>query len=135
MTDKPAAAPQRALKILLLEDSRFDAELLQMALAGTYPDAVCHVVRDEAGFVAALEEGGFDLVLSDHELPGFSGPLALDITRRTAPDLPFIFVSGVIGEDNAVELLKRGATDYVSKGRLERLPLVLDRALREIDAR
>ncbi|PWQ83075.1 two-component system sensor histidine kinase/response regulator, partial [Stenotrophomonas maltophilia] len=73
----------------------------------------------------------FDVILSDFELPGFSGGQALDLARGAAPDVPFIFVAGVIGEDNAVELLKRGATDYVSKSRLSRLPVVLGRALKE----
>ncbi|RYF76245.1 MAG: response regulator, partial [Comamonadaceae bacterium] len=68
-----------------------------------------------------------------YEIPGFSGLAALDAARHSLPETPFVFVSGVIGEDNAVELLKRGATDYVSKARLSRLPVVLARALREAE--
>ncbi len=75
------------------------------------------------------------MILSDYELPGFSGAQALDAAREKRPRTPFIFVSGVIGEDNAVEMLKRGATDYVSKQRLSRLPVVLERALREASDR
>ena len=123
------------LRVLLLEDSAFDAELLQEALCALYPAAVLELVRDEDGFLQALARGGFDVILSDHELPGFGGEQALDHAVALAPQVPFIFVSGVIGEDNAVELLKRGATDYVSKGRLGRLEIVLDRALREAEAR
>jgi PAS domain S-box-containing protein len=123
------------LALLLLEDSTFDAELVQEAVRVSHPQAQCTLVRDEAGFVQALASQRFDAVLSDYQLPGFGGDHALAITRGRAPQLPFIFVSGVIGEDNAVELLKRGATDYVSKGRLERLPLVLERALREVRER
>lgn len=123
------------LALLLLEDSAFDADLVAQAVRASHPQAHCTVVRDEAGFVQALAAQHFDAVLSDYQLPGFGGDHALEIVRTTAPQLPFIFVSGVIGEDNAVELLKRGATDYVSKGRLERLPLVLARALREVRER
>jgi PAS domain S-box-containing protein len=126
---------ERPLRVLLLEDSRFDAELLREPLRASYPNAVLEVVRDEAGFVAAITAQAFDLILSDYELPGFSGEQALAEARAKSPRVPFIFVSGVIGEDNAVEMLKRGATDYVSKSRLVRLPLVIDRALREVAQR
>jgi PAS domain S-box-containing protein len=126
---------ERSLRVLLLEDSRFDAELLREALVGSYPHATLDVVRDEAGFVGALTANSYDLILSDFELPGFSGEQALAEARAKTPRTPFIFVSGVIGEDNAVEMLKRGATDYVSKSRLVRLPLVIDRALREVAQR
>ena len=125
----------RPLNVLLLEDSRFDAELLREALLSSYPRATLQAVRDEAGFLAALDARRWDLVLSDFELPGFSGDQALAQARARDARVPFIFVSGVIGEDNAVEMLKRGATDYVSKGRLVRLPLVIDRALREVAQR
>ena len=119
------------LRVLMLEDSAFDAEIIQAALAAAYPDAQVRVVADEAGFARALASCAFDLVLSDVELPGYSGAHALQHCLAVAPELPFIFVSGVIGEENAVDLLKQGATDYVSKGRLARLALVIDRALRE----
>ncbi len=128
--------PGRAeLRLLLLEDSSFDAELLQEALRATHPQAHCTLVGSRAAFESAWQAGTFDVVLSDYDVPGFGGLQALAMVRQAAPLLPFIFVSGVIGEDNAVELLRRGATDYVSKNRLERLPLVLDRALREATQR
>src|SRR4051812_13558607 len=117
---------ETTLRVLLLEDSRFDAELLREALAASYPRATLDVVRDEAGFVGAITAQKYDVILSDFELPGFSGEQALAEARAKSPRTPFIFVSGVIGEDNAVEMLKRGATDYVSKSRLVRLPLVID---------
>jgi len=122
------AAP---LRILMLEDSAFDAELIQAALISAYPQALVRTVGDERSFAQALASGAFDIVLSDVELPGYGGAQALEHCQAVAPELPFIFVSGVIGEENAVELLKRGATDYVSKDRLGRLPLVIERALRE----
>ncbi|MET0352103.1 MAG: ATP-binding protein, partial [Rhizobacter sp.] len=122
------------IRVLLLEDSGFDAELLREHLLATWPSAALRWVTGRADFVAALADPT-DVVLSDFELPGFSGRDALDLVRERSTDLPFIFVSGVIGEDNAVELLKRGATDYVSKSRLSRLPVVVERALRESHAR
>ncbi len=127
----PGLGSQAVLRVLLLEDSPFDAELLRLKLQASYPNAGLQVVDDEAAFVAALGRGDIDLVLSDFEVPGFAGLHALAHARAIAPEVPFIFVSGVIGEDNAVEMLKRGATDFVSKGRMERLPVVVDRALRE----
>ena len=123
------------LKVLLLEDSRFDAELLREELLSSYPEADLHVISDEASYVDALGSRAWSVILSDFELPGFSGEQALALARTRAPHTPFIFVSGVIGEDNAVEMLKRGATDYVSKSRLARLPLVMSRALRESQER
>ncbi len=125
----------RPLHVLLLEDSAFDAELLQETLLAVYPRAVVDWVTHAAAFAEALARGGHEVILSDHQLPSFGGAEALDMARNKAPRVPFIFVSGVIGEDNAVELLKRGATDYVSKSRLSRLPVVLERALREVDER
>jgi PAS domain S-box-containing protein len=123
------------VRILMLEESASDAELIQAALAQAYPRSQANlqvrVVGDERSFAQALASGAFDIVLSDVELAGYGGARALDHCKAVAPELPFIFVSGVIGEENAVDLLKRGATDYVSKDRLCRLPLVIERALRE----
>ncbi|UXH80350.1 hybrid sensor histidine kinase/response regulator [Roseateles amylovorans] len=127
-----AAAP---LEILLLEDSAFDAELLQASLDHTHPRARVTWVKDEAGLLGALETQRFDLILSDYQLAGFNGAEALTLAQLHAPGTPFIFVSGVIGEENTVELLKRGATDYVMKGRLTRLSVAIDRALREVRQR
>ncbi|MDR7334224.1 response regulator [Roseateles asaccharophilus] len=124
-----------ALSLLLLEDSAFDAELLRASLEIAYPQVRCTWVQDEADFTQALARERFDLILSDYQLPDFNGAEALDHARAVAPLTPFIFVSGVIGEENLVELLKRGATDYVMKGRLTRLPLVIERALREVAQR
>lgn len=123
------------LNALLVEDSRLDAELLGVQLERAWPGVRLEVVREESAFAEALAAGGWDVVLSDYELAGFTGSDVLDLRNRIAPEVPFIFVSGVIGEDNAVELLKRGATDYVSKSRLARLGPVLQRALREAEDR
>jgi PAS domain S-box-containing protein len=125
------ASPSAGLRVLMLEDSRFDAELVGDCVLAAFPSAHLELVSTEDDFVAAIASGVHHIVLSDYELPGFSGAQALQHVVAASPGTPFIFVSGVIGEDNAVEMLKRGATDYVSKGRLERLPVVMERALRE----
>ena len=118
------------LRILLVEDSIQDAELIQELLEADH--FVCEVTRVQtrAEFLAALEDGGFDLVLSDYKLPSFDGLSALKLTLNAHPDLPFIFVSG-FGEEIAIEALTSGATDYVLKTRLSRLVPSVQRALRE----
>jgi PAS domain S-box-containing protein len=130
-----ADATERRLSVLLLEDSAFDAEILQEWLKRTYPEVRVTWVDDEAGFVEALARYRHDVILSDYQMPRYSGGQALDLVREKHPHIPFIFVSGVIGEDNAVDMLKRGATDYVIKNRLSRLPVAIDRALDEVRLR
>src|SRR5215469_18292015 len=123
------------LRILYLEDDPRDAELVEETLA---TDGIrCRVTRVEtkADFMAALEKGGFDLILADYTLPSFDGMSALKIAHQGWPQVPLIFVSGTLGEEVAIEALKIGATDYVFKTRLSRiLPSVL-RALREAEKR
>lgn len=123
------------VRILHLEDSALDAELVHAFLLGDGLN--CEVVRVWAReeFERALTLDRFDLILADHQLPGFDGETALDIARLRAPETPFIFVSGTLGEEVAVEALKRGATDYVVKQRLERLGGVARRALSEVAER
>ncbi|MDD2900741.1 MAG: PAS domain S-box protein, partial [Desulfuromonadaceae bacterium] len=87
---------------------------------------------NEQEFTAYLNNGGYDLVLADYLVPGFEAPAALALTKAICPGLPFISVSGAVGEEKAVELLKLGATDYILKDRLAKLPLAIERALDEI---
>jgi signal transduction histidine kinase len=126
---------QLPLSLLLLEDSALDAELLRAHLEISFPRAELTWVTDAEGFSRQLAARRFDLILSDYQLPDYNGAEALDHARAVVPQTPFVFLSGVIGDENAVELLKRGATDYVMKGRLARLPLVIERALREVAQR
>lgn len=123
----------QGLQILHLEDNPTDAELLREQLEGAGID--CELTRVEARdeFVRALDTKKFDLIISDFSLPSFNGRSALEITRQKFPDIPFIFVSGTIGEDAAVESLLLGATDYVLKGRLARLIPAVRRALHEAE--
>jgi CheY-like chemotaxis protein len=126
---------QSPLRILHLEDDPRDAELLQAMLETE--GILCHVicVETQADFCAALEQGGFDLILADYTLPSFDGLSALKITREECLDAPFIFVSGTLGEEVAIEALKIGATDYVLKERLSRIVPSVHRALREAKER
>jgi len=122
------------LHILLLEDDSSDAELIQELLA---EHIVCEVtcVQTRAEFVAALKDTGIDLILADYKLPSFDGLSALHLALSERSDVPFIFVSGTVGEDVAIEALKIGATDYVLKQRLSRLVPSVQRALREARGR
>src|SRR5215831_256940 len=123
------------LRILHLEDDARDAEILQ-AMFET-EGLLWHVIRveTEAEFCAALEQGGLDLILADYTLPSFDGLSALHITLEKCPDVPFIFVSGTLGEEVAIEALKIGATDYVLKERLSRIVPSVHRAIREAKER
>jgi PAS domain S-box-containing protein len=119
------------MNILHLEDDANDAELLRALLLAEWPDCAITLVGDRAAFLDRLRRGGHDLILSDFKLPGFSGLEALQLARAASPDIPFIFVSGTIGEDLAIEAIQAGAADYVIKDRLKRLPTAIKRALRE----
>lgn len=121
------------LKILLLEDDANDAELIRIELKRHGLRAQWQHAATEAEFRAALASAP-DLVLADYKLPGFDGLAALKIALEQCPDTPFIFVSGALGEERAIEVLKSGATDYVLKDRLQRLPAVVERALEEARA-
>lgn len=103
-------------------------------VAARWPQSEFVRVDTRANFIAALEQKNFDLILSDYTIPGFDGREALSLAREKCPHTPFIFVSGTIGEDTAIEALKNGATDYVLKHRLMRLIPAIDRALREAAA-
>ena len=120
-----------AIRVLQLEDVPTDAELIRRRLLADGLDVVCRVVADEAGFRHALVEFAPQIVLSDFSLRGFDGLAALEIARELAPRTPFVFVSGTIGEERAIEALKRGATDYVLKDSLRRLVPAIRSALRQ----
>jgi len=120
------------LHVLLLEDDIRDAELVQDALAADGITSLIRRVETENDFLAALNEGHFEIILADYTLPDFDGLSALKIAQQRSPGIPFIFVSGTLPEDLAIEILKSGgATDYVVKSGLARLAPSLKRALRE----
>ena len=119
------------LRILLLEDDPTDAALIQELLEAD--NIACEVTRAQTHteFLSGLEDPAIELILADYKLPSFDGLSALKLAQDMRPDLPFIFVSGTLGDEVAVESLKIGATDYVLKGRLSRLAPSVKRALRE----
>ncbi len=119
------------MRILHLEDDPKDAELIQATLEGE--GIACDITRVDtpAAFRTSLEQGGFDLVLAEYTLSGLDGISALKVAKDVSPDMPFIFVSRTLGEEDAIEALKLGATDYVSKTRLSRIIPSVRRAMRE----
>ena len=126
---------KQALNILHIEDSIEDSELINRLLANEGFE--CRITRVETRpqVFDALEKQSFDLILADCKLPDFSGLRALEIAHALKPETPFVFVSGTIGEETAIESLRNGATDYVLKDRLSRLVPAVRRALAEAEER
>jgi diguanylate cyclase (GGDEF)-like protein len=121
--------------VLYLEDSEADAALVEALLAEGGVACKLDWVETPEAFAEALEMGGIHVILSDNTLPSYDGLAALARARERCPDVPFIFVSGTLGEETAIESLKAGATDYVLKERLSRLVPAVRRALAEAAAR
>ena len=123
------------LRLLLVEDSDDDALLVVRELTRGGYEIAYERVWDAGSMRAALDRQSWDLVLSDHSMPQFSGRAALQVLRDSHPDVPFIFVSGTIGEDAAVEAMRLGAQDYLNKSNLRRLVPAIQRELREAEGR
>jgi len=120
-----------AVRILYLEDDAADARLIREQLRRSDLDGAFAVVSNREAFETAISRGDFDLVLSDYHLPDFTGLEALELVRTSSPQTPFILVTGALPDEQAVELLRRGATDVVLKDRLARLAPAIERALSE----
>jgi two-component system cell cycle sensor histidine kinase/response regulator CckA len=121
----------KPLRVVFVEDSENDALLLARELSTSGFDLHSQRVDSAASLNAALDSGDWDLILSDHSMPGFSGLEALEIVRARGADLPFIFVSGTMDEATAVAALRRGAQDYLMKGHLQRLRPAVEREIRD----
>ncbi|MBD8694563.1 PAS domain-containing protein [Stenotrophomonas sp. CFBP 13718] len=132
MTEPRRDAP---IRILMLEDSALDAELITAQLSRARLNFTVQRVWTRAAFLAELDDQRYDIILADHVLPGFDGDSALQLTQELMPRIPFIFVSGTLTEELAVQALTRGARDYVVKQRLQRLPDAIIRAIDEGHAR
>ncbi len=126
--------PLRELRVLHLEDSELDHELARAHLLRGGLRVLLRRVDGEGGFLAALDEP-WDAIISDFNLPGFSGLLALGLLKASGRDVPFILVSGEIGEDTAVEAMRNGASDYLLKNNLSRLVPALLRAVEATETR
>jgi PAS domain S-box-containing protein len=125
----------KALTVVCLEDDPLDAELVRKELATALPELDWRHVATEPDYRAEIGRPKVDLILSDYNLPNFDGLSALKIAHEARPLTPFIFVSGALGEEIAIETLKSGATDYVLKNRLKRLGPAVQRALAEASER
>jgi DNA-binding NtrC family response regulator len=125
---------QTRLKLLQLEDSPTDAELVLRELAGARWAFDSRRVETREEFGAALTEFRPDVILADYRLPAFDGLSALEVAHARCPEVPFIFVTGAMGEEVAIESLRRGATDYVLKDHLAKLVPAVERALGEAEA-
>jgi len=123
----------KTLRILMLEDNPADAELIQFEIEEAKIAFTAKVVMTEKDFIHALQEFSPHIILSDYDLPGYTGALALFEARKRCPDVPFILVTGAISEDRAIDSLTGGAKDYVMKSRLHRLAPAVRRALAEAE--
>lgn len=121
------------LKILILEDDQNDADLLQRELKKSGLIYTSEIVQTRKAFDSALESFNPDIILADYSLPSFDGLTAFNIKQNTSPDIPIIIVSGFIGEENAVELIRNGVTDYAPKDKLFVLIPKINRALKEAE--
>jgi PAS domain S-box-containing protein len=135
MDERESALPDRHLRILILDDVKADAELEEYELRKGGIAFTSRLAETKEDFINAIGEFCPDLILSDYKLPMFDGLSALQIARERCPDVPFILISGTVGEEIAVDALKEGATDYVLKQRLSRLVPVVKRALNEAEDR
>ena len=126
---------QSSLRILHLEDNSDDAELIGRRLSKEIPGCEVHHVENEEQFTAALKSGCWSLILADYSMPSCHGLDALALAARLCPGIPFIFLSGMLGDETAVESLKAGAADYVLKDRPARLAPAIGRALEVAEAR
>jgi len=126
---------KKDIHILMLEDDAADAELTRFALRKGGLNFSLTRVETKDEYIKQLDQQLPALILSDYSLPGFNGHDALEIAQKKCPETPFVFVTGTMGEEVAIETLKSGATDYVLKTRLSRLMPAVTRALREAAAR
>lgn len=125
----------KQLNLLICEDAEIDTLLLLRQLEKEGYALTSLRVDNAADFTQALENGQWDVIISDYNIPGFGGPQALDIMKESGKDIPFILVSGAIGEEQAVNMVKAGADDYLMKGNLIRLSHVIEREMKEVRMR
>ncbi|TDU28485.1 PAS domain S-box-containing protein [Panacagrimonas perspica] len=126
---RDVAAPRTDIRVLQLERDPVEAERTQARIDQALPGCLFTVVDHEQAFRDQLSDTAFDLILADDDLPAFDARAALEIAKELAPGIPFVLICGALGEESALDLLRNGATDHVSKQRLDRLPMVVRRAL------
>jgi PAS domain S-box-containing protein len=126
---------EKPIRILNLEDDAYDATLLAVELKKEYFSVEIMVAANRTEFEEMLNSYSFDVILADHNLPDYNGIDALQYSKSINPDLPFIFVSGTLGEEKAILAMRYGASDFVSKNHIEKLGYALRRVLNETDAK
>jgi len=126
--EAPAGKP---LRVLFIEDRQEDVELSVHCLRQAGLEVRCDVAQNAEEFAACLDRSAYDVVLADYSLPGWSGIEGLAVLQERGLDIPFILVTGIAGEETAVDCIKQGAADYILKDRLARLPVAVHRALEE----
>ncbi len=129
--DSTALTGKCSLRILLIEDNADDAALCQRLLRKTYPENRCEVVQTAEQFSRQIRSTYYDAILSDYALGPWTGVDAFNLMRKTGRDIPFILVTGALGDAQALECVKSGITDYILKDHPERLPFAVSRALEE----
>lgn len=123
----------KKIRIIILEDNPSDADLVQFELEEAGIAFAAKVVMTEKDYIHALQNYAPDIILSDYDLPTYTGALALTEAKKQCPDIPFILVTGAVSEERAIEILTSGAKDYVMKGGLHRLAPAIKRALAEME--
>ena len=135
MVDEPSCltnpAPKFSLSVLLVEDNPDDVNLCLRALRKTYPDSRCDTVSSAVEFVHQIRRVYYDVVLADYALGPWTGLDAFHLMRTLGRDIPFILVTGALGDERAIDCVKSGITDYVLKGHWERLSIAISRALEQ----
>ena len=121
------------MHFLHLEDSPSDFELIQDQLRSRWPDCIITRVAARKDYEEEVLRGGFDAILSDYTLPSYNGLAALAFAREHRPEKPFVYVSGTIGEERAIEAIKAGAADYIIKDRPKRLVSAIETAFVQIE--
>src|SRR5437879_992013 len=128
---KPKMPQKRPLDILFVEDNTADVDLSLREFKKAELEVHADVVQTAQEFVERLSAKAYDVVLADYRLPGWTGMDALELLRQQGKEIPFILVTGALGEEMAVECIKRGVADYILKDRLVRLPVAICRVLEE----
>ena len=122
---------KKSLRVLIVEDSESDTEIVLRNIRSSGYDVTFERVENKQDMQAALSAQGWDVIISDHSLPQFSAPAALDTLKESGLDLPFIIVSGAMGEELAVEMMRAGAHDFLIKSNISRLGPIIEREMRE----
>ncbi|MGH9630101.1 MAG: response regulator [Bryobacteraceae bacterium] len=125
--------PCRPLRVLFIEDNPRDVKLLSHHLERAGFDVHADLVATAPEFMNAIHSTSYDVILADYRLPGWSGMAALEALQKEGKEIPFILVTGTVGDETAVDCIKKGAIDCILKDRLERLSFAVERALADDD--